>query len=327
MTVASCHLPFAICQLFYSHFCILISRENELGVVVVLRNTMLIVNPHSGRGLSRTALGTIVSKLCDSGCSVTIYYVSDRDPQALAYEYAKYHDMAVCVGGDGTLSSTVSGLLRSGVSIPVGYIPTGTANDVATTLALSKDLSSAVRTILYGKPRPLDIGLFDDRYFTYIAAFGAFTGVAYSTPQGAKRALGHFAYVLGGLANVFSIKTRRTVIDYDGGSIKGDYIFGGVLNSTSVAGLVKLNPKHVDLADGMFEVILVKQPIGLANLLDTLRRILTNNYDGDNVSMLHTSKARFTFGEDVEWTVDGEDGGLHKSVEISNCREAIKILV
>ena len=293
----------------------------------MLRNTMLIVNPRSGRGLSRTALGSIVSQLCDGGCAVCVYFVDNCDPQALACEYAKNYDMVVCVGGDGTLSSAVSGLMLSGVSIPIGYIPTGTANDIATTLALSSDLSCAIRTIISGKPRPLDIGLFDGRYFTYIAAFGAFTGVAYSTTQGAKRALGHFAYVLGGIANVFSIKTRRTVVEYDGGTLMGDYIFGGVLNSTSVAGLVKLNPEHVDLADGKFEVILVKQPIGIASLLDTLRRILTNNYDGDNVSMLHTSKVRFMFDEEVEWTVDGEDGGLHKSAEITNCREAIKIMV
>ena len=291
------------------------------------RNLMLLVNPYSGRGLSKTTLGTIVARFCDNGYAVTVYFIGDSSPEMIAYEYATYHEMVVCVGGDGTLSAVVSGILRSGISIPLGYIPTGTANDVATTLALSKDPNTAVHTIITGKPQPFDIGLFASRYFTYIVAFGAFTSVAYSTKQSAKRALGHFAYVLSGLADMFSIKAMRTVVKYDGGIIEGDFIFGGVVNSTSVAGLVKLDPKHVDLADGMFEVILVKQPISLADLLDTLASIATQSYDGDNVLLLHASSVAFKFDEEVAWTIDGEDGGRHTEVEITNCREAIKIIV
>jgi len=285
-----------------------------------MQHLMLIINPFSGRRLTKSALGSIVSQLCDSGHIVTVYFAGENTPEQLAYQYARSFDTVVCVGGDGTLSAVVSGLLRSGASIPVGYIPAGTANDVAATLALSKDPSAAARTIIHGNPRPLDIGLFIDRYFTYIAAFGAFTGVAYMTPHSAKRALGHFAYVLGGFANVSAIKAQHTVIKYDGGVIEGDYIFGGVVNSTSVAGFVKLDPERVDLADGMFEVILVKQPIVLADFLDILTSIATMSYGGDNILMFRASYVSFTFDNVVKWTVDGEDGGSHKYAEISNCR-------
>ena len=287
---------------------------------------MLIVNPFSGRGLTKNALGTIVSELCSGGYSVTVHYVGDSDPETLAYEYAKRHELVICAGGDGTLSSVVSGLLRSGASIPIGYIPTGTANDVASTLALPKDPSLAVRTIITGTPRSIDIGLFSGRYFTYIAAFGAFTGVAYKTKQSAKRALGHMAYVLGGIAGVFSIKARHTVVEYDGSTLEGDFIFGGVANSTSVAGLVKIDPKQVDLADGLFEVILVRRPIRPADLIDTLTSIVTKSYDGDNVLLLHASEVTFRFDEEVAWTIDGEDGGSHREAKISNCREAARII-
>jgi len=288
---------------------------------------MLIVNPRSGRGISKIALGTIVSRLCGGGYAVSVFFSGESSPGQLAFENAKKHELVVCVGGDGTLSAVVSGMLQAGASIPVGYIPTGTANDIATTLALTKIPSEAAQKIIDGKPRPLDIGLFSDRHFTYIAAFGAFTGVAYSTPQSAKRSLGHFAYVLGGLADVPAIKARRTLVEYDGKTIKGDYIFGGVVNSTSVAGLVKIDPKRVDLADGLFEIVLVKQPIDLAAFMDILARLATQSYGGDNVLLLHASRVKFTFEEDVAWTVDGEDGGLHKTVEISNCHKAIHIIV
>ena len=290
-------------------------------------NTMLLINPRSGKGLSKAALGTITTQLCCGGHIVTIYYANEAEPETLAYTYAKNHDMAICVGGDGTLSSFISGIVRSGASVPIGYIPIGTANDVATTLALSKDPSTAVKTIIEGSARPLDIGLFEGRYFTYITAFGAFTGVSYSTPQSAKRALGHFAYILGGLADIPSIKARHTVVEYDGNVIEGDFIFGCAANSTSVAGFVKLDPGQVDLADGLFEVILVRQPIGPADFFRIITSILKKTYDGDNVLMLHAANVAFKFEEDVAWTVDGEDGGRHRETKITNHHEAIRIIV
>ena len=245
----------------------------------------------------------------------------------LAYDYTKRHDLLVCVGGDGTLNGVISGLMKANVSIPVGYIPTGTANDVATSLALSKDVSKAAQKILNGTPRALDIGKFYDKYFTYIAAFGAFTGVSYLTPQSAKRALGHLAYVLEGIADVTTIKPKYTIVEYDGKTIEGEFIFGAVTNSTSVAGFIKLDPDRVDLADGLFEIILVKQPVMPADFMDIMSSLTLKTYDGDNFQMLHASNVRFIFDEEVAWAVDGENGGKHKRVEITNCHKAIEIVV
>jgi len=288
---------------------------------------MLVINPLSGRGLSKSAIGTIVSQLCGSGYAVTVYFSGELSPQQLTCEYAKYHDLIVCVGGDGTFSSVVSGLLSSDVQIPVGYIPAGTANDVATTLTLSKNPQEAAQKIINGKPWPLDIGKFIERHFTYIAAFGAFTGVSYQTPQSAKRALGHFAYVLGGLADMSTIKARRVDVKFHDKAITGDFIFGGVMNSTSVAGLVKLDPNRVDLADGLFEVILVKQPLTLVEFMGILTSIANRSYQGDNVQLIQAKSVKFKFENEVAWTIDGDDGGSHKEALITNCHEAIRIIM
>jgi len=291
------------------------------------RNMMLVINPHSGRGLSKTALGTIVSNLCVVDYIVTVFFANEMTPEELAYEYVEYFDLAVCVGGDGTLSGFISGMLKAGASVPLGFIPSGTATDIATTLALSRDPLTASQTILKGTPKSLDIGKMHDRYFTYIAAFGAFTGVAYLTPQSAKRTLGHFAYVLTGLADVPAIKPRHTIVEYDGNVIEGDFIFGGVTNSTSVAGLVRIDTQRVDLSDGKHEVILVKSPMGVTDFVDILASVAAKTYDGDNVQMFHASSVKFTFKEEVAWTIDGEDGGKHKTAEITNCHKAIEIVM
>ena len=291
------------------------------------RNLMLVVNPFSGRGLSKIAIGTIVAQLCENGAIVTSYFAGKFTPEQLVYEHAKYHELVVCVGGDGTLSSVISGLLRSGITIPIGYIPSGTANDIASTLTLSRDPATAAQTIINGNLRPLDVGLLSERYFTYVAAFGAFTKASYSTPQYTKRTLGHLAYLLEGLSDVSAIKSWHVTVEYDGSVIEGDFIFGGVVNTLSIAGIVKLDPGLVDLADGMFEVLLVRKPIILPDFLNIIASVARKTYDGDTVQILHASKVKFTFQEKVAWTTDGEDGGLHDEVVITNCHKAVNIMV
>jgi diacylglycerol kinase (ATP) len=291
------------------------------------KNLMLIVNPYSGRGLSPNTLGIIVSQFCSEGYAVTVYSTESGSPEFLARVYSENFDLVVCVGGDGTLSGVAAGLMRAMAPPPFGYIPAGTANDMASTLALSKDPKTAVRSVINGHPVPLDIGCYDDKYFTYIAAFGAFTGVSYTTAQSAKRALGHLAYVIDGLASMSAIRPQHTVIEYDGGMIEGDFIFGGVTNSTTIAGFVKLDRKDVDLGDGLFEVILVSNPVNAAELTNIITSILNQTYDSENVLLLHTKRIKFSFDADVGWTKDGENGGTYKELEITVCRHALQIIV
>ncbi|HHT16931.1 MAG TPA: YegS/Rv2252/BmrU family lipid kinase [Papillibacter sp.] len=292
-----------------------------------MKNVLLIVNPHSGRGLPNSALGVIVSSFCQAGYGVTVYTTHSGTCTELAEKYGPDFDLVVCVGGDGTLSNVASGLMRIENRPPVGYIPTGTANDMATTLALSKDPRIAVASVINGQPTPIDIGRMGEQYFTYVAAFGAFTGVSYKTKQSAKRALGHLAYVLGGLASMKEIKPRHTIIEYEGGSIEGEFIFGAVTNSTSIAGFVRLDNNQVNLADGVFEIILVRHPVTAADLGEIIDSIVNKTYNNDNVLLLHAKEVVFRFDEEVEWTRDGEDGGVHKTLRIVNNPKALQMML
>lgn len=291
------------------------------------KKLLLLVNPYSGRGISRTALGDIVTQFAERDYVVSVYLTKARGVSAFARENAASFDLLVCVGGDGTLSDVVRGLMEVENPPPIGYIPMGTANDMATTLALSKDINIAVDTILEGTPVEVDIGCFGGDYFTYVAAFGAFTGVAYSTPQSAKRALGNLAYVFGGLADIVSIKPQKTRVEYDDGVIEDEFIFGGVTNTTSVAGLVRLNPSVVDLGDGKFEVILVRKPMKPRDFMELLTSLATTTTYSDNVRLIHTSRVKFTFEEPVAWTRDGENGGRHMELEVENRARAVRIII
>ena len=296
-----------------------------------MEHIMMIVNPYSGKGKAKEMLCDIISLFGTHEYIITVYVTSsERRSSYFAETYGADYGLALCIGGDGTLSDTVNGIMR----LPyekrpaIGYIPMGTANDVATTLRLPSDPKKAVMAVAHGSPVAFDIGqIGEDTFFTYIAAFGAFTEVSYETPQNIKNSLGHLAYVLGGIGSLATIKEHHVKIEYDGGELEGDYIFGGVTNTTSVAGIVKFSPDDVKLGDGLFEVILVKKPVSLPDLSKTVTAILNQDIVSDSVTMLHTSRIKFTFDEPVKWTRDGEAGGEYKELEIRNCREAVKIIL
>ena len=294
------------------------------------KRIMLVVNPMAGKGQAKNCLMDVIKVFSEAGYGTMVYSTNYAGHAVeLARDHGGGYPVVACIGGDGTLSEVISGIMQ----LPeeerpaVGYIPLGTANDVATSMKLNRHPKQAAEDIVNGQPVYLDVGSFNDKNFAYIAAFGAFTKVSYATSQDAKKALGHLAYVLEGMASLPKITAYHAVVEHDGGTVEGDFIFGGVCNSTSVAGLVKLDPDAVGLDDGLFEVLLVRNPHNIANLTLIVNNILSRNSTNDNVIFLHSSKVKCTLDEDVAWTRDGENGGSWRTAEAVNNHRAVRIIV
>ena len=176
-------------------------------------------------------------------------------------------------------------------------------------------------------PRPWDVGYMGSgRYFTYVAAFGAFTDVSYETSQQSKQALGHLAYLLEGVNRLAKLPHYQTRVELDGQALEGNFIFGGVTNSTSVAGLVKLDQNLVSLDDGLFEVSLVRFPENLADMNKLMSEVAARKYDGEMFSIRRSQRVRFIFAESVPFTRDGEPGGSYEDLLIENRRAALTLL-
>ena len=291
-------------------------------------NLLFIYNPTAGKGQVADKLSSVVDVFTKAGWLVTVRPTQSKgDATRIARELGPSFSRVVCAGGDGTLSEVMSGLMQAKAPPPLGYIPMGTANDVATTLKLSKNPRAAAQAVVDGKPIPMDVGKLSDKYFSYIAAFGAFTEVSYSTPQETKKVIGHLAYILEGMASLPRITSYHAVVEYDEGTVEGDFVFGGVTNSTSVAGLIKLASDDVALSDGLFEVLLIKNPQKIADMNRIITSILSHNYDPEYVLFLHTKKIKFTFDKSVAWTRDGESGGEYTEVMAENCHCALQVIV
>ena len=294
-----------------------------------MKKLMIIVNPAAGRGGFKAFFGEAMQVLAQGDMQPSLFFTKGRgDATVYAEQYAADYDVVACIGGDGTLSEVLAGLMKIENPPPVGYFPMGTANDVATTLGLPKnDTVGAAKRILSGTPRPFDVGGFgENEYFAYIAAFGAFTEVSYSTPQDQKRALGHLAYVLQGAAQLGKIERIHTRVEYDDGVFEDDLVYGSMSNSTSVAGIVHLREEMVSLGDGMSELVLVRDPVTLDAYTDLTSSVLSRRFDSEYLVILHTKHAKFTFDKPIAWTRDGESGGKHREVELCNYHAPVQLI-
>ncbi|MCL1828395.1 MAG: YegS/Rv2252/BmrU family lipid kinase [Oscillospiraceae bacterium] len=294
------------------------------------KKMLLLINPSAGKGGYKNGLGEALEVFYRGGYIPTVCFTTGLGSAlSLTIKHASDYDALTCIGGDGTLSDVISGLMRIKNPPPLGYMPAGTANDVASTLKLSRNLAVAAERIVSGKETAFDVGAFGPKeYFAYIAAFGAFTDVSYETPQQQKRSLGQLAYIFEAMSRLTKLESRFVRVEHDGGVTEGDFIFGGVTNSRSLAGVVRIKDSVVDLSDGLFELILIRNPKNLANLNHILSAILSQNYDDyEEVVMIKSRFARFVFDLPAAWTRDGENGGAHTDLEIKNRKAAIRFLL
>lgn len=293
------------------------------------KKLMLIVNPVAGSGAYRRSFGEALLTFDRGGYTTTLFFTSERgEATELAARHAAQFDTVACVGGDGTLSEVMTGLMRLESPPPLGYIPMGTANDVATTLSLPKnDTVGAAQRMLCGEEHPYDVGGFGtDGHFAYIAAFGAFTKASYATPQNQKKVLGHLAYLLTAMTELPAIEAYNARVEYDGGVVEGKFLYGSMSNSTSVAGVVKLREEMVCLGDGMSELVLVRDPGSVAGFTEIADSVLSQRFDSENLLIMHTKRAKFIFDKPVAWTRDGENGGEYSEIELCNYKCPIRLI-
>ena len=293
-----------------------------------MRKLLLIINPVAGRNQAQADLFKMVRVFAEHDCEVTVY--PTRGPQDCTRKVladAGRFDLVVCCGGDGTLNEMVSGMMQREEHVPMGYIPLGSTNDFAASLHLPSHVEEAALRCVEGTAFHMDVGSLNDRYFNYIAAFGAFTEASYATPQQIKNALGHLAYILEGIKSLGRLQPIHVRITADGETFEEDYLFGAVTNTVSLGGVLRLDPSRVLLDDGMYELLLVKNPQNPTEAQAMLSALMLQNYDGPLVRMLRASDILFESNHEISWTIDGEFGGSFSTTHILNNKNAVTLMV
>lgn len=298
-----------------------------------MKKLLLIMNPKSGTMQAAKYLADIISVFGKNGYLTTVMMTEKRgDANEWAKQYGGDYDIVCASGGDGTFNEIMDGLICGGHSTPIGYIPSGSTNDFAQSVGLSKGILEAAGRVVTGEPEPLDIGCFNGRYFSYVASFGAFTSTSYSVPQNLKNILGHTAYVLGGVKDILSIRPIHARIAADEGTpnesiCEGDYIFGAICNSTSVAGILSLDKFDVDMNDGIMEVLLVRVPKDPIELNSIVVNMLNGTLNTREIEFFSARNIRVEVAEGTHWTLDGEYEPGAEICEIETLRSAISLIV
>jgi YegS/Rv2252/BmrU family lipid kinase len=297
------------------------------------KKLLLIINPNAGKMKAGSTLLEVISEFSARRYEVTVFPTSKKsDAEKKVVESGGDYDLIVCCGGDGTVSEVVNAIARLSPASPpssaapdvkraapvFSFIPCGTANDFAATVSMPGDAGAAVKKILAGKPRPLDIGGFNNRYFIYVAAFGLFTSVSYTVPQDMKKAFGHFSYIMEGIKQAIDIPSYKMTVEFNDRIIKDEFAVGLITNSTSVAGMFKLDKSGVKLDDGRFELTLVRNPGNPILLSQIVMDLSQQKYNPDYVLFEKVSRVKIRCDQPVAWCLDGENGGLHKRAVITN---------
>ena len=291
------------------------------------KRLLFVFNPHSGKAQIKTQLLDIVDTMVKADYEVTIYPTQEpgdaiRKVEAEAGDY----DLVVCSGGDGTLDEAVTGMMHREQKVPLGYIPAGSTNDFASSLRIPKDMVRAAEYAVHGEKFACDIGLFNQGYFVYVAAFGLFTDVSYTTRQEWKNVLGHAAYILQGMRSLHEIPSFLMRVECNNTYLQDEFIYGMITNSTSVGGFKGMTGKDVQLDDGVFEVTLIKKPKNPIELNEIIASLTNLVDDTDMVYSFKSDEIRFIAKNEVSWTLDGEFGGDHNEVVIKNLCRAIEIV-
>lgn len=292
-----------------------------------MKKMLFVMNPYAGTRKANRYLADILTLFNRAGYTVITHMTAGPgDGSAAVERLASQVDLVVCCGGDGTLCETVTGIIRSGAQMQIGYIPAGSTNDFAASLRLPSDIMNAAQLILEGKAQQYDIGQFGNRYFCYVASFGIFTKASYATPQNIKNALGHTAYVLSGIQELSQLRTTRMRLELDGEIIEDDFLFGAISNSTSVGGILTLDPNQVDMQDGKFEILLVRKPRDLIELSECIQALQTRKYNCKVITFRSASHVRVDAGQPLTWTLDGERADVDGPVDICNLHHGISLI-
>ena len=289
-----------------------------------LMKVLFIINAHSGLKNSKAALLDVLDVFCHHGHQVTCYVTQKAND---AYEYLVDLKMTyelVCVfGGDGTMNEVTNALMRKRKRPLLGYFPSGTMNDFGSNFDLGNDFKKIANRICKQNIRPFDVGKFNDRYFNYVAAFGAMCDVPFTTDRKSKEVLGNIAYILEGISKLPDIHKNHVSYRINGESYEQDILFGLIYSGNRVAGMQLESDKRSRIDDGLFNVLMVEYVPSIFEAPDLITTLIHQE------RFIHTYRSdqiELEFKNKIIWTLDGEEAKVRDRAKITICNKALKLL-
>ncbi len=301
-----------------------------------MKRVFYIYNPHSGAQINGKNLDFVIERFLENGIFVQVHRLFTMQPdQALEsfFKTAQEHfDAVVVSGGDGTLSQVLNIAMRHHCYLPMGFLPTGTCNDMARSMGLPKswqtNLDRIIDSVIKGIYHTVDIGVItpeegEKTYFLNSVAAGAFVDISHKTNPELKKMFGAMAYYSAALGELAELKPFRLRV------VCGDRVFDEsvllflLLNGTDVAGLKKVIPE-ANMADGKIDLLIVKDGTALESFQAGLKLIHAVK-KAKTIELLHAESVSIFADPAPIVSVDGEKGpSLPYEIEV--LPQALKML-
>ena len=275
-----------------------------------MKRAVLLYNASAGRGKIEKNIDRIVG----------IFREHNYDMQPLPirfgvnpFDWCGNIDLVVIAGGDGTINYVVNAMMRREISVNIGIIPAGTANDFAGAIGMSNNILKAARQIAQGEVELIDCGKVEqmgqsedkDIYFVNIFSFGIFTTTSQRTPEELKHKIGKMAYVVAAFKELRNIHGIPLTITTDSEAFYYPTLMGLVFNGET-AGRVPIARKS-SLRDGVFDCIFLRKRSPIISAFDMLLYMI--GIKTRAVKYLRTSQLTLMTPISEDTDVDGQSGG------------------
>ncbi|MCF0147170.1 MAG: YegS/Rv2252/BmrU family lipid kinase [Clostridium sp.] len=273
-----------------------------------MKKVKFIYNPYSGENVILDHLDSVIKIHQEAGYTIVPYRI-DKEMDVINafndFRDTNYYYVLIA-GGDGTIDNVVNAMTKAGVSVPIGILPVGTANDFGKFLGMPSDISKACRQILSSEVTSVDLGSINDKYFVNVASTGLFTDVSQKTDVNLKNTIGKLAYYLKGLEELPNFRKLEIKIKSEEMEYEGNMYFMLVFNGQT-AGNFKLATR-ANASDGLLDVIIFKA-IPIIELIPLFVKVLKGEHlDSDHVIYFKTNNIYIESHEDIVTDIDGEKG-------------------
>lgn len=255
---------------------------------------IFIVNEEAGKGRSKKILPKIEQECKKRDIPYEIRYIKKEKSGAdIASEYKNEENVIYVVGGDGTITMTIAGIV--GTKNKLGIIPAGSGNDTY----------RAIKELPKGESK-IDLAKINSTYFINVACTGLDAEVANNLDIVKKlripRSQVYNASIIYTFIN-FKFKTIELITKVK--TLKEKYTIVSICNGSYYGGGFNIAPKS-ELTDGLLDIYFVEK-MPKIKMVPLLLKLKKGKHVGKRkIHKFRTNHVEINLKEEITFNIDGE---------------------
>ena len=255
---------------------------------------IFIINAIAGRGRYKKVLPNIERICKERNIEYEIRYISkEKDGSQIASEYKDKENVLYVVGGDGTITRTLAGIV--GTKNKLGVIPSGSGNDTYRT----------IKMLPKGETK-IDLAKINDTYFINVACTGVDAEVANNLDKLKETKIPTSQLYNASIVYTFvKFKHKRMKLHTSIKDIDSKYTILSICNGAYYGGGFNIAPK-AELTDGLLDIY-YGEKMSKIKMIPLLLKMKKGKHEGKRkIHKFRTDHVEINFEEEITFNVDGE---------------------